>query len=88
MKPFADRLVREIGQGNTVTLAKASTFLRGLPNFVAKTREAELNQKSVIATTLRLFPEAFQVRTSKQGGAATLEIKRDAPRTRLRRLAG
>ena len=26
MKPFADRLVREIGQGNTVNLSKASTF--------------------------------------------------------------
>ena len=79
MKPFADRLFKDIGPNSSQSVTKAGVFLRGLPNFIAKTREAGLSQKSGIATTLRLFPEIFTVKTSAKGGAATVETKARAP---------
>ena len=79
MNPFADRLFSDMGPNSSQSVTKAGVFLRGLPNFIAKTREAGLSQKSVIATTLRLFPEIFTVKTSAKGGAATLETKARAP---------
>ena len=76
MKPFVDQLSRDMGSETTRSVTNAGIFLRGLPDFIVKTREAGLSQKSVIATTLRLFPELFTVNTSAQGGVATLEKKR------------
>ena len=70
-----------MGPNKSQTVAKAATFLRGLPDFIAKTREAGLSQKSVVATTLRLFPEFFEVNTSATGGAATVQTKARGPKS-------
>ena len=83
MLPFVTQLFRNMGPNNSQTVAKAGTCLRGLPNFIAKTREAGLSQKSVVATTLRLFPEFFEVKTSDTGGAATVQTKERGPLQRM-----
>ena len=82
MKPFADQLSRHIGAGREATLTAAGVFLRGLPNFEEKTREAGINQKSLIANILRLFPATFKVDTGASGGAASVRV------LRKRRIAG
>ena len=79
MLPFVTQLFTNMGPNSSQTVTKAGTFLRGLPNFIAKTREAGLSQKSVIATTLRLFPEFFEVKTPATGGAATVQTKERGP---------
>jgi hypothetical protein len=56
MKPFVDRLVDHIGANKETTLTAAGICLRAIPNFEAKAREALINQKSLVANTLRLFP--------------------------------
>ena len=67
-----------------MTLANASRYLGGLAGFGAATREANMKQKHVIARALRLFPDLFSVRTSDEGGAATVRAVDNAPRRRLR----
>ena len=74
------QLFRNMGPNKSQTVATAATFLRGLPDFIAKTREAGLSQKSVVATALRLFPEFFEVKTSDTGGAATVQTKARGPK--------
>ena len=87
MLPFVTQLFNDMGPNSSQTVTKAGTFLRGLPNFIAKTREAGLSQKAVIATTLRLFPEFFEVKTPASGGAATVQTKERGPLQRLRRMS-
>jgi len=84
MRPYVERLVQHIGRGRTMTLTNASRYLSGLAGFGLATREANVKQKHVIARTLRLFPELFAVRTSDEGGAATVRAVEGAPRHRLR----
>ena len=84
LRPFAERLSAHIGRGRTMTLTNASRYLGALAGFAAATREANLKQKHVIARTLRLFPELFTVRTTDEGGAATVRVVDGAPRRRLR----
>ena len=79
MKPFTDQLSRHIGAGREATLTAAGVFLRGLPNFEEKAREAGVNQKSLIANILRLFPGTFKVNTGATGGAASVRV---APKRR------
>ena len=79
----------ERGAGAIVTRRIASCrrgdeLLETLAGFAAATRQANLKQKHVIARTLRLFPELFSVRTTVEGGAATVRVIDDAPRRRLR----
>ena len=76
MQPFVDQLSKHIGSGKDATLNAAGVFLRGLPNFTEKAREAGINQKSLIANILRLFPGKFTVDTSATGGAATVRVAR------------
>ena len=73
-----------IGRGGTMTLKNASKHLGALAGFAAATREANMKQKHLIARTLRLFPELFAVRTSIEGGAATVRVLEGAPRRGLR----
>ena len=73
MKPFVDELSKHIGNA---TLNAAGVFLRGLPNFEEKAREAGINQKSLIANILRLFPATFKVDTGASGGAASVRVLR------------
>ena len=82
MKPFVDRLIDHVGANKETTLTAAGIFLRAIPNFEAKAREALINQKSLVANTLRLFPELFEVKTGAKGGAATVLTK---ARRRIRR---
>jgi len=84
MRPYVERLVQRIGRGGTTTLTNASRVLGGLAGFAAATREANIKQKHVTARTLRLFPELFAVRTSDEGGAATVRVVDSAPRRRIR----
>ena len=84
LRPYAERLATHIGRGGTMTLTNASRYLGTLAGFVAATREANMKQRHVIARTLRLFPELFTVRTSDEGGAATVRAVEGAPRRRLR----
>ena len=79
MKPFVDELSKHIGTAKDATLNAAGVFLRGLPNFEDKTREAGINQKSLIANILRLFPGTFKVNTGATGGAASVRV---APKRR------
>ena len=79
MKPFVDQLSKHIGSGKEMTLTNAGIFLRGLPNFSEKAREAGINQKGLIANILRLFPQ-FKVLTGAQGGTAAVKV---APKRRL-----
>ena len=74
MKPFVDELSKHIGTGKDATLSAAGSFLRSLPNFEEKAREANINQKSLIANILRLFPGMFKVDTSAAGGAASVRV--------------
>ena len=74
MKPFVDELSKHIGTGNNATLNAAGGFLKGLPNFTEKAREAGINQKSLIANILRLFPGMFKVVTSATGGASSVRV--------------
>ena len=74
MKPFVDELSKHIGTGKDATLNAAGVFLRGLPNFEEKAREAGINQKSLIANILRLFPGTFKVDTGASGGAASVRV--------------
>ena len=74
MKPFVDELSKHIGTGKDATLTAAGVFLRGLPNFEEKAREAGINQKSLIANILRLFPGTFKVDTGASGGAASVRV--------------
>ena len=53
MKPFVDQLSKHLGPGKEMTLTNAGIFLRKLPNFSEKTREAGINQKGLIANILR-----------------------------------
>ena len=79
LRPFAERLSARIGRGRTVTLTNASRYLGGLAGFAAATREANLNQKHVIARALRLFPDLFVVRTTDKRRAATVRAVDGAP---------
>ena len=74
MQPFVDQLSRHIGTGKVARLNVAGAFLRGLPNFEEKAREAGINQKSLIANILRLFPGEFTVDTGTSGGAASVRV--------------
>jgi len=84
LRPYVERLVQHIGRGSTMTLTNVSRYLSGLAGFGAATREANIKQKHVIARTLRLFPDLFAVRTSDEGGAATVRALDNAPRRRIR----
>ena len=75
--------MHHIGRG-TMTLTNASKFMGSLQGFGAATREANIKQKHVIARTLRLFPELFAVRTSDEGGAASVRALDNAPRRCIR----
>ena len=86
MKPFVDELSKHIGTGKDATLNAAGTFLRTLPNFEEKAREAGINQKSLIANILRLFPRKFTVDTGTSGGAASVRVAK-ARRITLKRPA-
>ena len=87
MRQFAERVAvhvtQERGRGGTMTLNNVSRYLNSLAGFKNAAREANIKQKHVIARTLRLFPELFVVRTSDEGGAATVRVVDNAPRRRL-----
>ena len=87
MRQFAERVAVHVGRGGVMTLNNVSRYLNGLAGFKNAAREANIKQKHVIARTLRLFPELFVVRTSDEGGAATVRVVDNAPRRRLSRLA-
>ena len=87
MRQFAERVAVHVGRGGVNTLNNVSRYLNSLAGFKNAAREANIKQKHVIARTLRLFPELFVVRTSDEGGAATVRVVDNAPRRRLSRLA-
>ena len=82
MRQFAEKVAVHVGRA-TMTLTNVSRYLHGLTGFKNAAREANIKQKHVIARTLRLFPELFVVRTSDEGGAATVRVVDNAPRRRL-----
>ena len=86
MQPFVTQLFDDMGANKTRTVREAGASLRKLENFIAKTREAGLPQKGVIATILRLFPEFFEVKN--EGGPPTVTTKQRGPLSRLRRISG
>ena len=87
MRQFVERVAVHVGRGGVMALNNVPRYLNGLAGFKNAAREANIKQKHVIARTLRLFPELFVVRTSDEGGAATVRVIDNAPRRRLSRLA-
>ena len=70
LEPFAKKLIRHIGRGNSMELWRVGEFMKKQGNFNAAAREAGINMKSKIANFLRAFPELFTVQTSAQGWEA------------------
>ena len=47
-----------------MTLAQAAAILNGMPGFDAALLLARINMKSKIASTLRLFPDLFEIQSN------------------------
>ena len=74
LEPFAKKVVRHIGRGNEMELWRVGEFIKKQRNFNDRAREAGINMKSKIANFLRAFPEPFTVKTSAQGGEASVRV--------------
>ena len=64
LQSFVDNLYYGNGgqhQGNIITLAQASTLVDRMPGFKASLILARINMKSRISSTLRLFPDLFEI---------------------------
>ena len=60
LERFVDK-VQEENQGRRMTLAQISTLLDRIPGFKAAQILARINMKSRISSTLRLFPDLFEI---------------------------
>ena len=70
LKPFADRVANEIRKaGGTLGQRRIADFLRKQRGFDIAAREAGLRQASLIASSLKVFPNLFQRSTEGTVGA-------------------
>ena len=60
LQSFVDTVYRG-NKGTRMTLAQISTLLDKIPGFKAAQILARINMKSRISSTLRLFPELFEI---------------------------
>ena len=74
LEPYAMRVLRHIGRGNTMELWRVGEYIKKQRGFNAAAREGGINMKSKIANFLRAFPELFTVNTSTEGGEANVTV--------------
>ena len=60
LQPFVDAMYGE-NEGRRMTLAQISTLLDRFPGLKAAQTLARINMKSRISSTLRLFPDLFEI---------------------------
>ena len=60
LQPFIDTMYGE-NEGRRMTLAQISALLDRIPGFKAAQNLARINMKSRMSSTLRLFPELFEI---------------------------
>ena len=72
LEPFALKVVRHVGRGNTMELWRVGELMKKQKAFNDRAREAGINMKSKLANCLRAFPERFTVQTS--GGEANVTV--------------
>ena len=75
LRPFVNAVVATIHKaGGTLELWRLGNFLKKRAGLAIASREAGLNQKSVIASFLRVFPAKFQLDIGKAGGKSSVSL--------------
>ena len=75
LRPFVNAVVAIIhNAGGALELWRLGNFLKKRAGFAIASREAGLNQESVIASFLRVFPAKFQLGIGKAGGKSSVSL--------------